>query len=97
MPLVGGHRWVLVATAVLVESVGGLGYIFSVYSDRLKTEFGLAQVRLEQRSDSGSQRARACRLLGSRMPREGGPLALLGLAYVRGRAHGDEACAGAAS
>lgn len=40
-------RWLLVATAVLVESVGGLGYIFSVYSDRLKTEFDLEQQQVD--------------------------------------------------
>jgi MFS family permease len=40
-------RWLLVAAAVLVESVGGLGYIFSVYSDRLKVEFSLGQAETD--------------------------------------------------
>ena len=36
-------RWMIVAAAVLVESIGELGYIFSVYSGTLKTEFRLSQ------------------------------------------------------
>ena len=36
-------RWMIVAAAVLVESIGGLGYIFSVYSNTLKTDFHLSQ------------------------------------------------------
>ena len=40
-------RWKIVSAAVLVESIGGLGYIFSVYSNTLKTEFKLSQSELD--------------------------------------------------
>eukprot|EP00050_Salpingoeca_kvevrii_P009535 m.3472 g.3472 ORF g.3472 m.3472 type:complete len:520 (-) comp2313_c0_seq1:191-1750(-) len=36
-------RWNILAVLVLVESLGGLFYIFSVYSDRIKTQFDLSQ------------------------------------------------------
>jgi hypothetical protein len=45
--MVGANRWQVVSVAVLVESVAGLGYIFSLYSEELKTQFQLTQPKLD--------------------------------------------------
>ena len=45
--LAGANRWQIVSAAVLVESVAGLGYIFSVYSADLKSQFKLTQENLD--------------------------------------------------
>lgn len=40
-------RWTILACTIVVESIGGLSYIFSLYSDSLKTKFQLTQTKLD--------------------------------------------------
>ena len=47
-------RWRILATVIVVESVGGLMYAFGIYSARLKSKFSLSQQQLDAISISSS-------------------------------------------
>ncbi|KAH8055633.1 hypothetical protein JL722_7972 [Aureococcus anophagefferens] len=47
-------RWRILATVIVVESVGGLMYAFGIYSARLKSKFSLSQEQLDAISISSS-------------------------------------------
>lgn len=40
-------RWTILACTIVVEAIGGLSYIFSLYSGALKSKFHLTQTRLD--------------------------------------------------
>lgn len=41
------NRWTILACTIVVEAIGGLSYIFSLYSGALKSKFHLTQTRLD--------------------------------------------------